>query len=495
MLSCIGNTLIVAPWGLPPQWRDVKYVLEVDDKRIGGSVKYCTTLIPLILSMENQIKEGKVDIVIIVLDSLVDKYTRSGSSDSSTCYSCYSELSSYIDEANRVSSYKELTLKLNEFIREFIKCLFKKHRLDISINLNVIVAPAIGSPGGKWVFRGDLQDYESVVLYELGKLCLEKPYSKIVIDLSHGINFMPSLIMRIVHKLASIQLLAHKELSSVAVEVFNSDPIPPPASPERDIRINRAVYENIKSILLIHTIPKLIDFSSVARSDKLLMDKFLSVKEELTDEVNKVLGSIRNIYSSLYYPLPLALHHFLCRDLCKSIEGLDNILGRFLDYVVIERSDPNNPTVTRPITMNPDALYIYYVVRALCKRVSIHGSEEPTIDYLDSEIKPIYKYVHESLHILIEHELSKLKELYRDLRSSQDYQSLRNTWRTLHEIKLLVSKSSTKEGKERKPDKRILIAHAGLQEELTQILIDDKPKLRYVLNPEEILRDSGLLVK
>ena len=39
------------------------------------------------------------------------------------------------------------------------------------------------------------------------------------------------------------------------------------------------------------------------------------------------------------------------------------------------------------------------------------------------------------------------------------------------------------------------MAHAGLQEELTQILIDDKPKLRYVLNSEEILRDSGLLVK
>lgn len=491
MSGDVGNILVVAPWGLPPQWRDVKYVLEVDGKCIGGSVKYCTTLIPLILSMEDQIKEGKVDIVIIVLDSLVDKYTRS---DSSICYNCYSELSSYIDEANRVSSYKELTLKLNEFIREFIKCLFKKYWLDISINLNVIVAPAIGSPGGKWVFRGDLQDYESVVLYELGKLCLEKPYSKIIIDLSHGINFMPSLIMRTVHKLVSIQLLTHKELSNVVVEVFNSDPIPP-TSPERDIRINRAVYEDIKSILLIHTIPKFIDFSSVARSDKPLMDKFLSVKEKLTDEVNKVLGSIRNIYSSLYYPLPLALHHFLCRDLCKNIEGLDNVLGRFLDYVVIERSDPNNPTVTRPITMNPDTLYTYYVVRALCKRVSIHGSEEPTIDYLDSEIKPIYKYVHESLHILIEHELSKLKELCGELRSSQDYQSLRNTWRTLYEVKSLVSKSSTKDGKNREPNKRILIAHAGLQEELTQILIDDKPKLRHILDPEEILKKSRLLVK
>jgi len=492
MLSDIGNTLIIATWGLPPQWRDVKYVLEVDGKCIGGSVKYCTTLIPLILSMEDQIKEGKVDIVIIVLDSLVDKYTRS---DSSICYNCYSELSSYIDEANRVSSYKELTLKLNEFIREFIKCLFKKYWLDISINLNVIVAPAIGSPGGKWVFRGDLQDYESVVLYELGKLCLDKPYSKIIADLSHGINFMPSLLMHVMHKLASIQLLAHKDLNKVTIEVLNSDPIPPTGL-ERDININKAIYENIKSISLIHTIPKFIDFSSIVREDDVLRNKFLSSKVALSNEVNKVLKDIKNIYSSLYYPLPLLLHYFLCRDVCKVIEGLDSVLSKFLDYVIIDRSNPSNPTVIRPITMNPDTLYTYYVVRALCKRVSIHGSEEPTIDYLDSEIKPIYKYVHESLHILIEHELSKLKELCGELRSSQDYQSLRNTWRTLYEVKSLVSKSSTKDGKNREPNKRILIAHAGLQEELTEVLIDDKPKLRYVLNPEEILRrGSGLLIK
>lgn len=96
-------------------------------------------------------------------------------------------------------------MKLKEFIVEFIKCLFEKYELSLSINnLNVIIAPAIGSPSGRWVFRGDLQDFESRVLYELGKLCLTKPYPRVIIDLSHGINFMPSLIMHLIRKLVSI---------------------------------------------------------------------------------------------------------------------------------------------------------------------------------------------------------------------------------------------------------------------------------------------------
>jgi len=366
-----------------------------------------------------------------------------------------------------------------------------KYGLNISINLNVIVAPAIGSPGGKWVFRGDLQDYESVVLYELGKLCLDKPYSKIIADLSHGINFMPSLLMHVMHKLASIQLLAHKDLNKVTIEVLNSDPIPPTGL-ERDININKAIYENIKSISLIHTIPKFIDFSSIVREDDVLRNKFLSSKVALSNEVNKVLKDIKNIYSSLYYPLPLLLHYFLCRDVCKVIEGLDSVLSKFLDYVIIDRSNPSNPTVIRPITMNPEALYIYYLIRALCKRLGRYGDVEPTLDYLDSEIKPIYEYVHESLYILIDHELSILRASCKKLRDSPVYQSIKGTWKTYSEIKSLSGESSIKEIK---LDKRILIAHAGLQEELTEVLIDDKPKLRYVLNPEEILRGSGLLIK
>ena len=490
----VDNVLVVAPWGLPPQWRDVMYVLEVDGKCFKGSRKYCTTLIPLLLSMEDHVKAGKVDVVIIALDSLVNKYTKT---EESTCFKCYNELSMYIDEASKSSSYNELTLKLKEFIVEFIKCLFEKYELSLSINnLNVIIAPAIGSPGGRWVFRGDLQDFESRVLYELGKLCLTKPYSRVIIDLSHGINFMPSLVMHLIRKLVSIQLLAHNELRDVAVEVFNSDPIPPLGTPERDIRINRAVYENVRSVLLVHSIPEFIDFSHVVESDESLKSKFLPVKIDLTNKVSSVLRDIRCIYSSLYYPLPLALHYFLHRDVCECIDSLTNVLDRVTDYVVVDYGDPNSPTIVRPITVNPDTLYIYYIARALCKRIGGHSGEAPTIDYIKSEVMPIYEYIHESLPILIGQELSNLERLGKDLKDLQNYQSLKGTWKTLDEVRLLVKRSSgSEESKKRRPDKRILIAHAGFQDEFIQILINDEFKLKYVLDPKQILKKAGLLIK
>jgi CRISPR-associated protein Csx1 len=490
----VDNVLVVAPWGLPPQWRDVMYVLEVDGKCFKGSRKYCSTLIPLLLSMEDHVKAGKVDVVIIALDSLVNKYTKT---EDSTCFKCYNELSMYIDEASKSGSYNELMLKLKEFIVEFIKCLFEKYELSLSTNnLNVIIAPAIGSPGGRWVFRGDLQDFESRVLYELGKLCLTKPYSRVIIDLSHGINFMPSLVMHLIRKLVSIQLLAHKELRDVAVEVFNSDPIPPLGTPERDIRINRAVYESIRSILLVHSIPEFIGFSNMVESDESLKSKFLPVKIDLTNKVSSVLRDIRCIYSSLYYPLPLVLYYFLHRDVCGCIDSLTNVLDRVTDYVVVDYGDPNSPTIVRPITVNPDTLYIYYIARALCKRIGGHSGEAPTIDYIKSEVIPIYEYIHESLPILIGQELSNLERLGKDLKALQNYQSLKGTWKTLDEVRLLVKRSSgSEESKKRRPDKRILIAHAGFQDEFIQILINDEFKLKYVLDPKQILKEAGLLIK
>jgi CRISPR-associated protein Csx1 len=491
----VDNVLVVAPWGLPPQWRDVMYVLEVDGKCFKSSRRYCTTLIPLLLSMEDHVKVGKVDVVIIALDSLVNKYTKT---EDSTCFKCYNELSMYIDEASKSGSYNELTLKLKEFIVEFIKCLFEKYGLGLNINnnLNVIIAPAIGSPGGRWVFRGDLQDFEFRVLYELGKLCLTKPYPKVIIDLSHGINFMPSLVMHLIRKLVSIQLLAHKELRDVTVEVFNSDPIPPLGTSERYIRINRAVYEDVRSILLVHSIPEFIDLSHIAESDESLKSKFLPVKIDLTNKVSSVLKVVKLIYSSLYYPLPLVLYYLLHRDVCGCIDSLTNVLDRITDYVVVDYGDPNSPTIVRPITVNPDTLYIYYIARALCKRIGGHSGEAPTIDYIKSEVMPIYEYIHESLPILIGQELSNLERLGKDLKALQNYQSLKGTWKSLDEVRLLVKRSSGgEESKKRRPDKRILIAHTGFQDEFIQILINDEFKLKYVLDPKQILKEAGLLIK
>jgi hypothetical protein len=192
----------------------------------------------------------------------------------------------------------------------------------------------------------------------------------------------------------------------------------------------------------------------MVESDESLKSKFLPVKIDLTNKVSSVLKVVKLIYSSLYYPLPLVLYYLLHRDVCGCIDSLTNVLDRITDtdYVVVDYGDPNSPTIVRPITVNPDTLYVYYIARALCKRIGGHSGETPTIDYIKSEVTPIYEYIHESLPILIGQELSNLERLGKDLKALQNYQSLKGTWKTLDEVRLLVKQlakqpSESKEGK------------------------------------------------
>ena len=64
------------------------------------------------------------------------------------------------------------------------------------------------------------------MLYELGSVVLNREYDEIVLDLTHGINFMPALTLRVAYRLASILLVAYRELGKrgIRILVYNSDP-------------------------------------------------------------------------------------------------------------------------------------------------------------------------------------------------------------------------------------------------------------------------------
>ncbi|MEM1605887.1 MAG: hypothetical protein QXW41_06570 [Fervidicoccaceae archaeon] len=176
-MSCwdTGRTLLIATWGMPNVWDEFEYVMGE-----GGSSgrKYCTSLIPLLLSLGRN-----TDIVIIVLDSLADGQVLQ---KETACCKCYNELYYYIKEAKSSNSYLDLVLKLEEFVKKFFTCLVEKYGLTNEINAEtigntkVVVAPAVGSPGGNWEFRGDIRNFQSIVMSEIGDLLLRNCYSKIV---------------------------------------------------------------------------------------------------------------------------------------------------------------------------------------------------------------------------------------------------------------------------------------------------------------------------
>lgn len=492
IMTCVDNILIVAPWGMPI-WRRLTYSIN------GKEIKSCTSLLPLLLSMKEYIDAGKVDIVIIVLDSLVDKYE--GSVDrESECVKCYYELQDYINKANEADLYKDLVSALESFTKEFFKCLLRKYNLDLKINdLNVIVAPAIGSPGGKWTFKGELREFSSLLLHKIAKMGLLKPYHKIIVDLTHGINFMPSLVTNLLHKFASIILLAHKDLDKIVIEVYNSDPVVPTRDEiKRLININKAFHEEIKTIQLIHAIPYFIRVSEWIKDNMYKRDLFMKIKD-LENRITSVLfGHIKYVYSSLYYPLPLALYYLICgQDLYDLGQVIEN---EYINYIYINKKDL---TIERPYTIEPDALYVYYISKAVHNRLNLTKCVPPDLDYLETVFTQIYSRVNIAYEALIEHEISQLRQLEEKIKEDKDILNrLLNRWESYDKIKLLserkdVKSEEEKEKSQKMPDKRILIAHVGLSYDLVELSLNEQNKLvlRYKLEPKKILEDSKLIVK
>lgn len=459
--------LLVATWGLPAVWREARYIFTPGDREAYES---CTTLIPLLLSMREAVEEGRLDLAIVVLDSLVNKYSREPG-DRSKCYECYKSLSEILDKAGTANTYVEMVEEVERFVVELVKCLLESYSVDLRVEPRVVVAPAVGSPGGKWVFRGDLWDYQSRVLMELGELCLNKPYRQIILDISHGINYMPALTLQLAPMLSSILLLAHEDVESVEVTMYNSDPRTEGAT-ERPLLLNRDKVR-LNTIHLVHKRAKLPELSGWARLE---CERYMELKTRLEEVFRRAIDTVKHLYTSLYYPLPLALYHLACRESCKLLEDAWVEFKRGLEEsIVIDRSGGRHE-VLRPVTVDPSTLYMYYVSRALCRRLGDHDGEEPSIKRLKEREGRVYELVHKALHIVVQQELQRISRHIMDLKGERKlYERLKGFWIRLCELKALVGAEGGCEELDLKSDntRRNLVAHAGLLKDLVEVFVAD----------------------
>jgi CRISPR-associated protein Csx1 len=489
--------LVVAPWGMPYIWKLVVY--EINRFRC----KSCTSFLPLLTWLRSEeFKDVEIHPVVIVLDSVID-WRKQNLQTQNPCRICFERFGDILVKTANVSTYDMLKQLVAEFTKKFIYCVADETRCnfggeekncsevleDVLKNIHIIVAPAIGKPGGTWSFIGRIQDYEIAVLRDISAKLMSNPYNVIIADLTHGINFMPSITTRIISRIASILLLAHREVSSVEVKLYNSDPIPTTATENTVISINEAVYTSVKSIEVVHNIANKFVYAS--------SKEYSFIEAELGKSIGGVLGktlsTLRYMYSALYYPLPLALHTFLC-TMYKDLEVVEHIEEVVVNKIIVDHVKHG---IIRPLTMDSDIYYIYLLLKALRQRLSTTCREpELSIDTLRLELAPIYKYIHTSYENLIEHELSQVKLIVDKVLQKPEYQSLQGLYRTLAELEVSEDRRETKEKK--RMDKRIMIAHAGLQKEFVAVEISSKPKLKYIISVEELmkeLKEAGLLIE
>jgi CRISPR-associated protein Csx1 len=123
---------------------------------------------------------------------------------------------------HHVSSYKELKDSVVTYYQEFLRSL----NLGSEIPVEVIVAPGVGRfrlDGESCAeFLGLLTDYSAYVAYEISRSLLQIGGDELTVhlDLTHGINFMPSLTYAVICEVLGAIAITKK----VRLKVYNSEP-------------------------------------------------------------------------------------------------------------------------------------------------------------------------------------------------------------------------------------------------------------------------------
>jgi len=155
---------------------------------------------------------------------------------------------------------------------------------------------------------------------------------------------------------------------------------------------------------------------------------------------------------SLEYPYPLALS-YLCNSFNLNLEGvLNNLITIFLDSVKYE-----NNVFSSEIHIEPGKTFLLILaneivnyVKEMAKQYEGKGFELDAIENLAG----LYKLVIPSYKYLIKHEISKIKEKLNNI------DCFKGTLKELYKEELMEVE---------KADKRIMIAHAGLQKQFVYV--------------------------
>ena len=499
------RVLVVAPWGFPGSWRDAYY----KDPLSGRVVFSCSSLVYILcflrsssgLLSESSCGDYEARVYLLVLESIAD-YDKVNKKRDSLCSEVFYEVferrgvkERYIDCLGKrygKNCYKEISDALKEFINRIYEESIDKSKVSCEISelpiIEPIILPAIGKPGVEITYLRDVGDFKSLALMELSKkLFIEDNYlfNELIIDLSHGINFMPAATYELAYELASLSLLASRSRDTpdekksgrkgVRIRVYNSDPTPPREAQEKTpvLRMNIVRDFELREIYL----PK----------DEI--GKIIDLRGETSETVIKSIDHVRGIIQevipkilrSLIRPYPLLLIYFSKYFIDKQFSDFKNYLDAIEDtWYQSNKWDQNNKTLKKTMYIIPEDLYLILLSYTVAKFIKDSGvtNRLDDIEILAKEIYSDISVIHEEL---ITHEISRIRECAKKLESGGADSSSGRSILLADAYGLCQGQGGAALRIRGQPDKRVMIAHAGFQSEY--VLIDFRDKdiyLRYV---------------
>ena len=179
------NSFCTATWGNPAAWRLARYVNG------GLSDTGFSTL-----GMLQKLEKPRVPTLVVVADSLA------------------------AETGCAPPDYSGLRRLVEEYVRKYL----------CGAEAKVEVLPGVlkaERSGRRYVFKADLGDFRLLYVYSLYTRVLEAAcgsLSRIALDISHGVNYMPTLALDAAQEAAA--MLAAALAKPVGLKVYQADPYP-----------------------------------------------------------------------------------------------------------------------------------------------------------------------------------------------------------------------------------------------------------------------------
>jgi len=489
MSSAGRKALLIATWGLPLTWNCVKYI----PPKLGGDRlcerpseceyvqdgKYSFSSTSAIY--EELLRGGwDVRVVIVGQDTLVARCQGQGSASTQgkdQCSGmCREEEKRGVDEEycrgnddlfKKVESggsihYEELLRRAEDVLRSYARALLGD---DVESRLRVVVLPGVGYYNG-YRFEGFLENAKFVLMKELyEELSAYKP-SVVVLDITHGVNHMPTLTYNAVTMLGRA-LYVTEELPKQVV-TLNSDPVTP-QSRCGDVRINVVdVMDMDKEGVTISDVLRSIGkFEGAILNIQPQTDAAINEELRALKKDKKRLSDLSRIYvelvgKALDYGMILYIATRLMHKDFGNFKSLVHNKIAKVDYVIkryVSVKYVDNVVVTRTYAVNSD-LVLQYIATKILEYINDHVNDENK----GCRFKDGYDL--ECLSKLIDS--LKVGGFARTI-FKNEVDIITKNYSLTDKPKLLCEVMGHSDCKECSANKRNLIAHAGLEENVTYV--------------------------
>ncbi|WP_457548463.1 CRISPR-associated CARF protein Csx1 [Archaeoglobus sp.] len=430
--------VLIAPWGNPFQWESITY--EYD----GCRMKISSTLPVLV----NALKPEKI--LIFTLDTLANIQVRGKPDIEPKDFKRYSEVVEDVQSRIRWFIENELSSDFPDLIE-----MLKDGRIEI------VVAPGVGLFKNVNV-EGDILDFYNYALYVLSTK-LPSNNLEVYLDLTHGINFMPTLLYRALNNLLGLSAF----VNDCRLVVLNSEPYP------------QGFQRDEKESIISNT-----TFRIRTVEDRVVRPKPIYSRVS-DDNLSAFVSSLANglpLVFTTFYPELDKLKALIDEELAELLKNI-KVSGR---HIRRSRGFSNDfKTLSK----------IYYFVRCLNSSHEIFEElpkEEVSIDTLEGLIELVFKKI-KRLEIITKRDVRQIRDtIKKAIKKEGKIGDMLRMGKKLLYLDVYNFARDKNILKRDKIDPRDFIAHSGLISDIIYVRLRGEDKLLSYENGEEVI---GLSIK